>query len=225
MDIFEILGPIMVGPSSSHTAGAVRIGKMARTLLGEEPVSARIALHGSFADTGKGHGTDKALVAGLLGMNPDDLRVPESFAIAKEKNLQISFSVVELQDVHPNTAVLDVVGVTGHTLSLQACSVGGGRIQVNKLDGINVNFTGDCNTLVVHHLDTYGLVAEVTRLLYVARVNIASMTTCRHERGGEALMVIETDQRLPQDLLQWVRELPDVMGVTYYDRSAEVSNV
>ena len=225
MDIFEILGPIMVGPSSSHTAGAVRIGKMARTLLGEAPVSAQIALHGSFADTGKGHGTDKALVAGLLGMNPDDLRVPDSFALARQQGLQLQFSTVELQDVHPNTAVLDVVGVSGLKLSLQACSVGGGRIQVNKLDGINVNFTGDCNTLVVRHLDTYGLVAEVTRLLYVARVNIASMTTCRHERGGEALMVIETDQRLPEDLLQWVRELPDVMGVTYYDRSAEVSHV
>jgi len=225
MDIFEILGPIMVGPSSSHTAGAVRIGKMARTLLGEAPVSAKIALHGSFADTGKGHGTDKAIVAGLLGMNPDDLRVPDSFAIARQQNLQIEFSTVELQDVHPNTAVLDVVGQRGLHLTMQACSVGGGRIQVTKLDGIDVNFTGDFNTLVVHNLDTYGLVAEVTRLLYVARVNIASMTTCRHERGGEALMVIETDQRLPADLLQWIRELPDVMGVTYYDRSVEVSHV
>ena len=113
LDIFEILGPIMVGPSSSHTAGAVRIGRMARTLLGEPPVKADIGLYGSFAETGRGHGTDRALVAGLLGMKPDDLRIPESFSVAKEQGLSFVFHPAELREAHPNTAVLTVEGASG----------------------------------------------------------------------------------------------------------------
>ena len=110
LDIFEILGPIMVGPSSSHTAGAVRIGRMARTLLGEPPVKADIGLYGSFAETGRGHGTDRALVAGLLGMKPDDLRIPESFSVAKEQGLSFVFHPAELREAHPNTALLELTG-------------------------------------------------------------------------------------------------------------------
>ena len=112
LDIFEILGPIMVGPSSSHTAGAVRIGRMARTLLGEPPVKADIGLYGSFAETGRGHGTDRALVAGLLGMKPDDLRIPESFSVAKEQGLSFVFHPAELREAHPNTALLTVEGAS-----------------------------------------------------------------------------------------------------------------
>ena len=118
LDIFEILGPIMVGPSSSHTAGAVRIGRMARTLLGEPPVKADIGLYGSFAETGRGHGTDRALVAGLLGMKPDDLRIPESFSVAKEQGLSFVFHPAELREAHPNTAVLTVEGASGKKTSV-----------------------------------------------------------------------------------------------------------
>ena len=142
LDIFDILGPVMVGPSSSHTAGAVRIGSMARTLLGDEPVEARIHLHGSFAETGPGHGTDRALVAGLLGMKPDDLRIPFAFQEAKKRGLIYTIDTVELRDAHPNTAVIETWDAGGKKLELQACSVGGGRILVNKVDGIDVSFDG-----------------------------------------------------------------------------------
>ena len=131
VDIFDILGPIMVGPSSSHTAGAARIGAMARTLLGSRPVQAEIGLHGSFAETGPGHGTDRALVAGLLGMKPDDLRIPQSFEVAAEEGLQFRFHEVRLREAHPNTAVLELTGEDGKTLRMQASSVGGGRIRVD----------------------------------------------------------------------------------------------
>ena len=131
LDIFEILGPIMVGPSSSHTAGAVRIGRMARTLLGEPPVKADIGLYGSFAETGRGHGTDRALVAGLLGMKPDDLRIPESFSVAKEQGLSFVFHPAELREAHPNTAVLTVEGASGKKTNVQAAYIGGGRIRLD----------------------------------------------------------------------------------------------
>ena len=118
LDIFDILGPVMVGPSSSHTAGAVRIGRMARVLLGEEPIKAEIGLYGSFAETGQGHGTNRALIAGLLGLQPDDMDVPNSFALAANQGLDFSFYTARLQEAHPNTAVLDVTGVTGKKLTL-----------------------------------------------------------------------------------------------------------
>ena len=162
LDIFEILGPIMVGPSSSHTAGAVRIGRMARTLLGEPPVKADIGLYGSFAETGRGHGTDRALVAGLLGMKPDDLRIPESFSVAKEQGLSFVFHPAELREAHPNTAVLTVEGASGKKTKVQAASIGGGRIRVDQLDGVAVDFTGIFNTLIVRHMDVPGELATPT---------------------------------------------------------------
>ena len=165
LDIFEILGPIMVGPSSSHTAGAVRIGRMARTLLGEPPVKADIGLYGSFAETGRGHGTDRALVAGLLGMKPDDLRIPESFSVAKEQGLSFVFHPAELREAHPNTAVLTVEGASGKKTKVQAASIGGGRIRVDQLDGVVVDFTGIFNTLIVRHMDVPGELATLTKVL------------------------------------------------------------
>ena len=128
LDIFDILGPVMVGPSSSHTAGAVRIGNMARALLGSQPVKADIALHGSFAETGQGHGTDRALVAGLLGMRPDNLDIPRSFEIAAEQGLEFCIHPVQLRDAHPNTAVLKVEDANGKKMTVQGVSIGGGRI-------------------------------------------------------------------------------------------------
>lgn len=218
LDIFDILGPIMVGPSSSHTAGAVRIGNMARSLLGSEPKAAEIGLHGSFAETGRGHGTDRALVAGLLGMKPDDLRIPRSFELAKQEGLAFSFRNVELKDAHPNTALLTISDGAGRTLEMQAASTGGGRIRVNKLDGIDVNFTGAFNTLIIHSTDVPGKLAEVTRELEQGNVNIANMNLCRAKRGGSVLMVIETDQKVPPLVRALIEELEDVTRVTYYER-------
>ena len=186
MDIFEILGPVMVGPSSSHTAGAARIGSMARTLLGSTPVKAAIHLHGSFADTGLGHGTDRALVAGLLGMKPDDLRIPYAFEEAKKAGLSYTIDVVELRDAHPNTALIEVWGTEDKHLEMQASSLGGGRIMVDKLDGINVNFTGAYNTL-----------------------------------GGDALMIIETDQHIKPEQVTFIGQLPGILSITYYDKEED----
>lgn len=221
LDIFDILGPIMVGPSSSHTAGAVRIGGMARTLLGERVVRARILLHGSFAQTGQGHGTDKALVAGLLGMKPDDLRIPESFAVAVAEGLAFSFETADLKEAHPNTALLEVEGENGAQLKMQASSTGGGRICVDKINGVDVGFTGAYNTLVIHSTDISGKLAEVTRLLSQSKVNIANMSLHRSRRGGAVLMVIETDHPVTPVVRQLIAELPGVQGVTCYIKEVE----
>lgn len=221
LDIFDILGPIMVGPSSSHTAGAVRIGNMARTLLAEPPVTAHIYLHGSFAETGPGHGTDRALIAGLLGLKPDDLRIPKSFDLAKQKGLAFDFSEIKLRDAHPNTAVLDVFSASGHELRMQASSTGGGRIRVDRLNDVEVNFTGAYNTLIINNRDISGELAEVTRQISKAQINIANMSLCRSKRGGNVLMVIETDQTVPLAARQLISELPGIIRLTYYEKEAD----
>lgn len=217
MGIFDIMGPIMVGPSSSHTAGAVRIGYITRKLLGEKPVKAELLLHGSFAATGEGHGTDKALAAGLLGMKPDDERIPRSLEIAKEKGLAITIGSVVLRNVHPNTALLRVEGEGGRKLEVEASSLGGGRIQINKLDGIQANFSGDCPTLVVHNMDQPGHVGEVTSLLARFHVNIATMQLYRNVRGGYAVMVLECDQKIPKEPLELLAHMDGILKITYLD--------
>ena len=218
IDIFDIMGPIMVGPSSSHTAGAVRIGRMARALLGEAPVRAKLHLHGSFAETGVGHGTDKALVAGLLGMAPDDLSIPQSFSIAEDQGLTFTFNEIDLRDAHPNSVQLEVVGEEGNCLTMQACSVGGGRIRVDKIDGVEVNFTGDYNTLIIHNRDDRGHVADVTYALYQAKVNVANMSLHRDAKGGSAIMIIETDEPVPRAVLDLLQRLQGILHVTYYEK-------
>lgn len=221
MDIFDILGPVMVGPSSSHTAGAVRIGYMARALLGTVPVKARVHLYGSFAETGAGHGTDRALIGGLLGMKPDDLRIPFAFDEAEKAGLDYAIDTVELREAHPNTALIEVWDQAGRRLELQASSLGGGRIMVNRLDGITVNFTGDYNTLLIRNQDEYGTVAAVTGQLSRMRINVANMSLCRHKRGGDALMVIETDQHLRPLQVDALRRLSGILSVTYYDKEED----
>lgn len=218
INIFDMMGPVMVGPSSSHTAGAARIGNMGRTLLGEEVARADIGLHGSFAETGFGHGTDRALLAGLLGMKPDDLRIPNAYEEANRAGMAYSFRTVELRDAHPNTALLELTGKSGKQLTLQASSIGGGAIVVNKIDGIDVNFTGDFNTLIVRNQDESGSVAAITSILSQVHINVANMSVNRHRRGGDALMVIETDQRIKPRQVEFLSELPGILSVTYYDK-------
>ena len=218
INIFDMMGPVMVGPSSSHTAGAARIGNMGRTLLGEEVARADIGLHGSFAETGFGHGTDRALLAGLLGMKPDDLRIPNAYEEANRAGMAYSFRTVELRDAHPNTALLELTGKSGKKLTLQASSIGGGAIVVNKIDGIDVNFTGDFNTLIVRNQDESGSVAAITSILSQVHINVANMSVSRHRRGGNALMVIETDQHIKPRQVEFLSELPGILSVTYYDK-------
>lgn len=218
INIFDMMGPVMVGPSSSHTAGAARIGNMGRTLLGEEVARADIGLYGSFAETGFGHGTDRALLAGLLGMKPDDLRIPNAYEEANRAGMAYSFRTVELRDAHPNTALLELTGKSGKKLTLQAASIGGGAIVVNKIDGIDVNFTGDFNTLIVRNQDESGSVAAITSILSQVHINVANMSVNRHRRGGDALMVIETDQHTKPRQVEFLSELPGILSVTYYDK-------
>lgn len=218
INIFDMMGPVMVGPSSSHTAGAARIGNMGRTLLGEEVARADIGLYGSFAETGYGHGTDRALLAGLLGMKPDDLRIPNAYEEANRAGMAYSFRTVELRDAHPNTALLELTGKSGKKLTLQASSIGGAAIVVNKIDGIDVNFTGDFNTLIVRNQDESGSVAAITSILSQVHINVANMSVNRHRRGGDALMVIETDQHIKPRQVEFLSELPGILSVTYYDK-------
>lgn len=215
LNIYDVLGPVMVGPSSSHTAGAVRIGLIARKLLGGQPVMAKIGLSGSFAATGRGHGTDRALAAGLLGMQPDDIRIPDSLHVAEEEGMEVSFYVIQLKDAHPNTALLHLENEQGRKLEVQASSLGGGSIMINKLDGIEVNFNGEKPTLIVHNLDQPGHVAEVTSMLSHKSVNIAAMQLYRNKRGGYAVMVLETDQPIPEESIAWLAHLEGVIKVTY----------
>ena len=211
----------MVGPSSSHTAGAVRIGLVSRILLEDEPVFADIQFSGSFAATHKGHGTDCAIIAGLLGMQSDDIRIPQSLTYAAESGLKFYFSNNEIPGAHPNTAVLNLQGAGGRKICIQASSVGGGRIMINKIDGIDVNCRAEMPTLIVHNSDEPGHVAAVTSLLYYNKINIAQMQLFRNERGGYAVMVIESDQIIPPQIISSIEKFPGVIKVTYINPSSD----
>lgn len=217
MGIFDIIGPVMVGPSSSHTAGAVRIGLFAGILLGEPVRKAEIALHGSFAATGEGHGTPLALLAGLLGFAPDDERIPEARHLAEEAGLAFSFEEADLGEVHPNSVRIQLEGAST-TLGICASSVGGGRIRVWDLDGFEVDLDGDYATILMAYPDQPGWVAVTSALLANARVNIATIKAHRASRGGQALMEIQCDQVPPAGTLEALRALPDTAWVRFIPR-------
>lgn len=216
MNLFDIVGPVMVGPSSSHTAGAVKIGYVARKLMGQPIVKAKILLYGSFLATGKGHGTGFALVAGLLGMQPDDDRIPHSIEIAKKEGMEIQFGEADLQEAHPNSAQLILTGESGRQLEVIGESIGGSRINIASIDGLAANFSGEYPTLIVHNLDQPGHVAEVTSMLAHKAVNIATLQLYRASRGGNAVMVLECDQEIPLEAVKWLEHLEGVEKVTYY---------
>ncbi len=216
MNIFDVIGPVMVGPSSSHTAGAVRIGNVCRKLMDEDIKEAKIFFHGSFLTTGKGHGTDKAIVAGLMGFAVNDERIPDSYRIADERGLNYSFGSIDLgDDAHPNSVKMLLTGISGKKLDVIAASVGGGRIRICTLDGITVNFTGDYPTLIVHNLDKPGHVAKVTGLLQQQDVNIATMQLYRTGRGQDAVMVVECDEEVPSDVIRQLENREGIVKVTY----------
>ena len=216
MNLYDIIGPVMVGPSSSHTAGAVKIGYVSRKLMAQPIAKAQILLYGSFLATGKGHGTQIAIVAGLLGMNTDDCRISDSFRLAGEAGMEISFGEAELKDAHPNSAQLILTGADGRQLEIVGESIGGSRINIASIDGLSANFSGDYPTLIVHNLDQPGHVAEVTSMLSHKSVNIATMQLYRAGRGGHAVMVIECDQEVPKESIQWLAHLEGIEKVTYY---------
>ena len=218
MNLFDILGPVMVGPSSSHTAGAVRLGRTARRLLGEgTPREANITLLGSFAATGHGHGTDRALIAGLLGFQPDDERIARSFELAHDAGMTFSFTSARAGSEHPNTARIDLIGPSGKTLSMTGSSLGGGRIMVVEMNGLRANFSGDLPTLIVQNVDQPGHVSEVTSMLAHKGVNIATMQLYRDHPGGNAVMIIETDKAVPPEGIAWLERSEGITRVTFID--------
>ena len=211
MDIFDLIGPVMVGPSSSHTAGAARIGLVAGRLLSQRCVKAVLHLHGSFADTGKGHGTDKALIAGLMGMQPDDERIPDSFSYAEDFGLDFRFEHARLRNVHPNSVYMELWGEKGARLTILASSIGGGRIQIKEISGMPLCFTAEYPTLIVRNEDQPGSVSDVSRVLAELKINIATFNVNRDSRGGKAIMVIECDSPIEEHIAARIREIPGIL--------------
>lgn len=215
MNLLDIIGPIMVGPSSSHTAGAVKIGLVSKKLMVEKVVKADIYFHGSFLATGKGHGTDKAVVAGLLGIAVDDSRVPFSFEIAEQEGLEFHITGIDLGDAHPNTVKLNLTGESGKKIEIIAASIGGGQIEVCEIDGLSASFGGNYPTIIVNHKDIPGRVTAVTSRLSESNVNIATMKLYRTVRGGDAVMIIECDHEVPVETIKSLEELEGIIKVTY----------
>lgn len=213
MNVFDIIGPIMIGPSSSHTAGAVRLGRVAWKILGERAVQADIQLSGSFAQTYRGHGTDKALIAGIMGMHTDDERIRRSLELAQQSGLDFHFSTTELPGAHPNTARISLTGEQGAHAVVQGASVGGGNILVSQINGMEVSFTGQYNTLLVLHYDKPGTIAAVTNFMAYSEVNIGNFRLSRPKKGGEAVMTIEVDGDVSDALINSLRILPNVINV------------
>jgi L-serine dehydratase len=211
--VFEVIGPVMIGPSSSHTAGAVRLGRLARSVLGATPARADIILHGSFASTGHGHGTDLAIVAGLLGYAPDDPRIRVADTDAVAAGLAATFQDDDLGEVHPNTARIAMTSTEGRTVTVQGSSVGGADVILTSIDDFDVAITGELPVLVVEHHDQPGVIASVSAILADHGVNIASMEVSRERRGARALMVIETDQPVDTGAIAAVADADAVTSV------------
>ncbi|WP_209122426.1 L-serine ammonia-lyase, iron-sulfur-dependent subunit beta [Alkalihalobacillus sp. BA299] len=211
--VFDIIGPIMIGPSSSHTAGAARIGRVARTLFGREPKWANIYFYGSFAKTYKGHGTDVAIVGGLLDFDTFDNRITNAIKISESKGIQINFYEEEAVTDHPNTAKI-VLGDDKDKLELVGISIGGGKIEIIELNGFELRLSGNHPAILVVHNDRYGVIANVSNILAKYQINIGHMEVSRKEKGQEALMVIEVDQNVEGPLLKEMEALPNINKVT-----------
>ncbi len=213
MNIFDIIGPVMIGPSSSHTAGAVRLGRVVNKLLnGADPVNVEIILSGSFAETYKGHGTDRALLAGIMGYHSYSPEIRDALQIAVDRGIEYSFVQQNIKGAHPNTAAISFTLPDGSTGSMQGASVGGGNILVNHINGMEVKFDGSNNTILVMHEDKPGVIASVTNLMHWQYVdlNISNFYLSRQVKGGDAIMTIEIDNLPPETLIEDIRRLPQV---------------
>ena len=211
LSIFDVIGPNMIGPSSSHTAGAVSIALMARKLFSEEIKDVTFTLYGSFAKTYQGHGTDRALLGGILGFATYDERIRDAFEHAKRMNVNYKYIIDEETITnHPNTADIDIIGVTGRKMSVRGESIGGGKMKIVRIDNIDVEFTGEYSTLIVHQQDKPGVVAHITQALSEQNVNIAFMRLFREDKGAAAYTVVESDEHIPEEVLARIRTNPNV---------------
>lgn len=213
ISVFEVIGPNMVGPSSSHTAGAVSMALLAWKMFPGTIKEVDFTLYGSFARTYRGHGTDRALLGGILGYETDDLRIRDSFELAKEAGIVYSFSISEEDDVHPNTADMHITGDDGRKLFVRGVSLGGGKVKIVRLNRVDVEFTGEYSTLIVSQSDKQGVAAHITKSLSDRGVNIAFMRLFREEKGAAAYTVVESDERIPEEALECIKGNPDVSDV------------
>ncbi|WP_367006715.1 L-serine ammonia-lyase, iron-sulfur-dependent subunit beta [Streptococcus sp. ZY19097] len=215
--VFDIIGPVMIGPSSSHTAGAVRIGKIVNSIFGEIPEEVTFQLYNSFAKTYQGHGTDKALVAGILGMDTDDPEIKNSLEIAHRKGIKLYWNILKDSNApHPNTTKI-TVKKGSKDMSITGVSIGGGNIEVTELNGFSVSLKMNTPTLIIVHQDIPGMIARVTDILSDYNINIAQMNVTREKAGEKAIMIIEVDSRDCQDAVKRIQAIPHLHNVNFFD--------
>jgi L-serine dehydratase len=217
VSILDVMGPVMVGPSSSHTAGTARLGRVAREVLDEDPTAVRFVLHPPLAATYRGHGSDFALVGGSIGLNVDDPRIPEAIRIAEQMGVNIEFAEEDLGDVHPNTVRIEIKGAQREA-EIVGSSVGGGVIEVFRINGFQARFKGDSPTLLLFYRDRPGMISEVTRVIADEGINIASLACSRKRRGKDAFMQIDVDSPISREALDRIGSLPDMVEAKYLDR-------
>jgi len=217
ISVFQVTGPIMTGPSSSHTAGAARLGRIASAIARPPFKKVRFGLYGSFAETYRGHGTDKALVAGVLGFFEDDERIADSFAYAREAGLQYEFYEADLEGMHENSVKITFIKDGGTQTDIVGSSIGGGRILIKSINGFDTEFSAETNTLVVVQKDVPGVISEISSILAQNKINIAVMKVSRTEKGGTACCVIETDSPVDSGIKEKLDRSANVVSVTVID--------
>lgn len=215
--VFDIIGPVMIGPSSSHTAGAVRIGKIVSSIFNDEPTEVEFQLFNSFAKTYRGHGTDLALVAGILGMDTDDPEIPNSLEIAHKRGIKVVWTIhKESNAPHPNTAKITIKN-SEKSISVTGISIGGGNIQVTELNGFSVSLSMNTPTFIIVHQDVPGMIAHVTDALSRYNINIAQMNVTREKAGEKAIMIIEVDSHDCMEVLEEIRQIPHLHNVNFFE--------
>ena len=217
-NIFDIIGPIMIGPSSSHTAGACRIGYTAQNIIKVPVTEVTFTLYGSFAKTYRGHGSDIALLAGFLGIKPDDERLVDAFKIAENRGLAYAFIPSDDDTPHPNTVKITAKTNRLETWEIIGISIGGGKMIINSINGIDVQYSGDYNTLVTNHKDSSGMLSKISTLLSEHRINIAFMKLFREEKGQKAIGIIETDETIPQEVLNELTHIDGMIHVNLIEK-------
>jgi len=217
-NIFDIIGPIMIGPSSSHTAGACRIGYTAQNIIKAPITEVVFTLYGSFAKTYKGHGTDIALLGGFLGLKPDDERLVDAFKIADTRGLNYRFEISEDETDHPNTVLISAKTNRLELWEIVGVSIGGGKMIIKAINGIDVQFSGDYNTLVTHHKDSTGMLSKISTILSEHRINIAFMKLYREEKGQMAIGIIETDERIEGIVINELMKVSGMINVNLIEK-------
>ena len=214
ISVFDVLGPNMIGPSSSHTAGAAVIAYLAHKMIAPPLKRVDFTLYGSFAKTYRGHGTDRALLGGMMGFSTDDTRIRDSFSIARERGLDYSFAPCETEtDLHPNTVDIRMENAAGRVMTVRGESLGGGKVRISRINGVSVDFTGDYSTVIVVQQDKPGVVAHITKVLSDRGVNLAFMRLFRESKGHTAYSIIESDGRLPEGITQELKQNPYIHDV------------